>query len=87
MIMKIKDIVYADTGKTRTDGKYPQRIGSTVNFCIEPIIGECMYLSYVADNEGNPKTGILRTSPVHSVINNDPVIVVFTHNSVYYFEK
>ena len=85
--MKIKDIVYADTGKTRTDGRYPQRIGSTVEFLYPPTVGETMYLDYVADNEGNPKSGVLRTSTVQNIIENDPVVAVFTRNSVYYFEK
>jgi hypothetical protein len=85
--MVIKDIVYADTGKTRTDGRYPQRIGSTVEFYIQPAVGECMYLSYIADNQCNPKVGVLRTSEVQHIIENDPVIAVYTLNSVYYFEK
>ena len=85
--MIIKDIVYADTGKTRTDGKYPQRIGSTVEFYIPPTIGQCMYLSYVLDNQGNPKEGYLRTSIVNNIIETETVIAVYTRNSVYYFEK
>ena len=85
--MKITDIVHADTGKTRTDGRYPQRIGSTVEFYAPPVIGQCMYLFYVADNEGNPKDGYLRTSIVQNIIEVGTVIAVYTLNSVYYFEK
>ena len=86
--MIIKDIVYADTGKTRTDGRYPQRIGSTVEFYINPpAVGEWMYLSYVLDSQGNSKEGVLRTSEVQNIIENDSVIAVYTLNSVYYFEK
>ena len=85
--MKITDIVYADTGKTRTDGKYPQRIGSTVEFWAPPTVGEWMYLFYVTDNQGNPKEGYLRTSIVNNIIETETVIAVYTHNSVYYFEK
>lgn len=85
--MKITDIVYADTGKTRTDGRYPLRIGSIVEFYFKPVVGECMYLSYVADNQGNPKEGYLRTSVVKNIIEVGSVIAVYTANSVYYFEK
>lgn len=85
--MKIIDIVHADTGKTRTDGRYPQRIGSTVEFCVSPKVGEWMLYSYITDNQGNPKDGILRTSIVQNIIETDTVIAVYTLNSVYYFEK
>ena len=85
--MKIIDITHADTGKTRTDGRYPLRIGSTVEFYIAPTIGNTMLLSYVADNQGLPKEGILHTSIVKNIVETDTVIAVYTRNSVYYFEK
>lgn len=85
--MKIIDITHADTGKTRTDGRYPLRIGSTVEFYMPPVVGAAMHLSYVADNQGNPKDGVLSTSIVKNIIETDTVIVVYTRNSVYYFEK
>lgn len=85
--MKIVDIVHADTGKTRTDGRYPLRIGSTVEFYEQPKVGEWMMYYYVTDNKGNPKEGVLRTSIVKNIIETDKVIAVYTCNSVYYFEK
>lgn len=85
--MKITDIVHTYTGKTRTDGRYPLRIGSTVEFYVPPKVGECMLLSYIADNQGNPKDGILRTSIVQNIIETETVIAVYTLNSVYYFER
>jgi hypothetical protein len=85
--MKITDIVHADTGKTRTDGRYPQRIGSTVEFYYPPKVGECLVYCYITDNEGNPKDGALHTSVVQNIIETDTVIAVYTRNSVYYFEK
>lgn len=85
--MKIIDIAHADTGKTRTDGRYPLRIGSTVEFLCPPTVGECMHYSYIADNQSNPKDGVLRTSVVQNIIETDHMIAVYTHNSVYYFEK
>ena len=86
--MKIKDITYVKTNETRTDGRYPIRIGSEVNFAFyEPTIGDVMYLDYVKDNEGNPKEGLLRTSTVHDVTETETEIIVKTRNSIYYFEK
>lgn len=86
--MKIKNITYVETNETRTDGRYPIRIGSEVNFAFyEPTIGNVMYLEYVKDNEGNPKEGLLRTSIVHDVIETETEIIVKTINSIYYFEK
>ena len=46
-----------------------------------------MLLSYVADNQGLPKEGILHTSIVKNIVETDTVIAVYTRNSVYYFEK
>ena len=85
--MKIIDITHADTGKTRTDCRYPLRIGSTVEFYYPPKVGECMLYSYITDNQGNPKDGILRTSIVQNIIETETVIAVYTLNSVYYFER
>ena len=85
--MKIIDITHADTGKTRTDGRYPLRIGSTVEFYYPPRVGECMLYSYITDNLGNPKDGVLRTSIVQNIIETETVIAVYTCNSVYYFER
>lgn len=86
--MKIKNITYVETNETRTDGRYPIRIGSEVNFAFyEPFIGDVMYLEYVKDNEGNPKEGVIRTSIVYDVKRTENEIVVKTKNSIYYFEK
>lgn len=85
--MKIKDITYADTGKTRTDGRYPLRIGSEVNFYYPLTVGDSMVLSYVSDNQGNPKSGYLTTSTVLGIEESDEETVVETRNSIYYFEK
>lgn len=85
--MKIVDIQYADTGKTRTDGKYPERIGCEVALwgpieCDEPMI-----LRYITDNRGNPKNGGLITSPVAGWIESEDgdIRQVATMNSIYEF--
>lgn len=85
--MKIKDICLRSTNKTRTDGRYPQRIGSNVEFYVQPSIGNVMVLSYITDNQGNEKEGILRTSLIDNIVENETEVIIATVNSVYYFEK
>ena len=86
--MQIIDIKHVSTGETRTDGRYTGRIGSEVEFCSEaPCIGLCMFLSYVKDNQGNPKSGILRTSIVRDVERTEDALIVTTMNSIYYFQN
>lgn len=86
-MMKIKDIQFVGTNETRTDGRYPLRIGSTVEFYMIPVPGISMVLLYVSDNQGNPKEGYLRTSTVIDVDQTDTEIIVTTRNSIYVFEK
>lgn len=85
--MIIKDIQHVQNGATRTDGRYPQRIGSNVEFYIQPECGDCMWLQYVTDNQGNPKDGVLRTSLVTSIKDVGLELVVDTMNSRYIFSK
>lgn len=85
--MKIKDIKYVGTNETRTDGRYPLRIGSTVDFYMKPDIGYPMFLSYITDNQGNAKEGILRTSLVENISETNTEIIIKTLNSIYYFER
>ena len=86
--MKIKDIKHVETGETRTDGRYPLRIGSEVEFFnCEPTVGLVMILHYLKDNHGNHKDGYLRTSSVCSVHETEGEIIVKTRNSAYFFEK
>lgn len=84
--MKIADIKHRVTKETRTDGRYPLRIGSEVEFYRRPCEGECMLLLYITDNKGNPKDGILRTSTVQSIERSVSGIAVTTRNSIYCFE-
>lgn len=85
--MIIKDIQHAHNGITRTDGRYPQRIGSRVTFLYPPEPGTCMFLSYVEDNQGNPKDGYLRTSLITGLQEDAHEIVITTMNSRYIFTK
>ena len=86
-VMKILDIQSVRTNETRTDGRYPLRIGSTVEFYTNPLPGCSMVLDYVSDNQGNPKSGYLRTSVVVDVEETKDEIVITTINSIYHFEK
>lgn len=85
--MKIRDIRYTETNDTRTDGKYPSRIGCTVEFMFEPVVDDAMFLEYILDNQGNEKGGYIQTSRVEDIVETDAEIVVTTRNSVYYLEK
>lgn len=84
--MIIKDIQNIKTGETRTDGRYPRRIGSTVEFCEEPAVGWCMWLQYLKDAEGRPKDGCLRTSRVEKIFRDLDCLIVETLNSRYIFQ-
>lgn len=85
--MKIKDIKYVNTKETRTDGRYPLRIGSIVDFYTLPSIGCSMCLSYIKDNKGNQKDGILITSLVNNIVETETEISIETMNSIYVLEK
>lgn len=85
--MQIKNITHAQTGETRTDGRYPLRIGSTVEFYEPPFRGCSMVLAYVLDNQGNPKSGYLQTSVVKNVQESPNQYIITTKNSIYYLER
>ena len=75
-------------GKTRTDGRYPLRIGSLVEI-VDMCVGWRLNLAYVKDAEGNEKSGFLSTSQVVKIDNTptSDVITVTTLNSVYTLTK
>lgn len=85
--MIINDIRYVESDTTRKDGRYPLRIGSDVEFLVEPKIGEVMILDYKSDNQGNPKKGLLRTSVVRDIYQTETELVIITINSIYCFNK
>lgn len=74
-------------GETRTDGRYPLRIGSTISFLFPLKRNACMLFQYITDNTGAPKEGTLRTSAVRAISNSEKELMVTTVNSVYYFEE
>ena len=85
--MKIKDIRNKITNETRTDGRYPLRIGSEIELIEKPEIDFCLWWRYVTDNQGNPKSGTLRTSLVTKIEETATELIVHTINSIYVFEK
>ena len=75
-------------GKTRTDGRYPLRIGSLVEILFM-WVGISLVLSYLEDADGNKKAGFLRTSLITEVDGDcsSDVITVTTLNSIYTLTK
>ena len=84
---KISSITHKDTGRIREDGRYPNRIGCIFNFYLPLKIGSCALLEYIKDNQGNDKSGILRTSIVEKIFEDEKEIVFSTTNSTYTIEK
>ena len=84
---RIVDILDAKTRITRSDGRYPLRIGR-ITKKPNSHIGLPMILEYVRNADGTDYSGnILRTSRVcGSFINEKGNLVVETINSVYEFE-
>ena len=85
--MIIKDIKDIHTNETRTDGRYPDRIGSMVYFVYLPVVGGVMILGYGKDNMSNEKTGYLKTSAVSEIVEDENNIIIYTRNSIYHLEK
>ena len=85
----IEDITFKN-GKTRTDGKYPNRIGSTVQLNQQPIVGEPMMFRYVKYNNGEcVEDHLTRTSCVDDFddFSHPGYLLVYTRNSIYYFKE
>lgn len=86
-MLRIKSITDKD-GSERTDGKYPSRKG-----CIGEMyfleLSNVMIFEYIKDNQGNEKSGYLRSSIVkdYKLSEDENELIVYTMNSVYYFEK
>ena len=84
-MLRIKSITGKD-GNERTDGRYPLRIGCTGKmYFLE--LGNVMIFEYTKDNQGNEKSGYLRSSIVEDYQLFENGVTVYTMNSVYYFER
>ena len=75
-------------GKTRTDGRYPLRIGSLVEI-LDMNVGWRLALGYLKDTAGNEKSGFLSTSQVVKIDSTPSLgeIKVTTLNSIYTLTK
>lgn len=84
---KIIDITDKN-GYTRTDDRYPLRIGRICNKPI-PIIGYPLLINYVKDRDGSDYNRSVLTSRCvsYEVKDHENIIVVHTKNSKYVFEK
>lgn len=81
----IKDITNR-LGETRTDFRYPNRIGSTIEF-LEPVeIGKPAHFRYVKyNNEELVEDHISRTSRVDDLEWFNDKFYIYTRNSIYKF--
>lgn len=83
---KLIDVKNKETNKTRIDGRYPLRIGSTYHILLlEQNLPA--YLDYITDNKNNKKTGTLKTSMVEDFDINNDTITITTHNSIYVLKE
>lgn len=86
-MLRIKSITNKD-GSERTDDRYPLRKGCMGKmYFLE--LGVPMLFEYTEDNQGNEKSGYLRSSIVenYKLSEDENELIVYTMNSVYYFEK
>lgn len=84
---KIIDIKDKKNNKTRIDDRYPQRIGSIVNFYLKPLVGSSCCINYLFDNQGEEKSGTLITSIVTNISSNKNEIIIDTLNSIYILKE
>lgn len=73
-------------GEVRTDGRYPNRIGSTIEFLNPVEIGEPAYFRYIKYNNGElVEDHITRTSRVNDLEWYNGKFYIYTRNSIYKF--
>lgn len=83
----LENITYKN-GRTRTDGRYPNRIGSTVSFKVEPMEKYPFCFRYVKYDKGECiEDHISITSPVKSIKSSKEYVVIYTEKSIYHFKK
>lgn len=74
------------TGETRTDGRYPNRIGSTIEFLSPVEVGEPALFRYVKYNNGElVEDHITQTSRVDDLGWYNDKFYIYTRNSIYKF--
>lgn len=89
MTYYIDNITYKN-GQTRTDGRYPNRIGSLVTLLNPPNVGNPLYFQYIKYNNGElVEDHITRTSRVDDFdqYSKPGYLLIYTRNSIYYFKE
>ena len=94
MNYRIKSIKHSgrkgERGLSRTDGRYPQRVGRIVKININDLtIGVPLILDYVKDENGNDYSNFyLRCSIINEIhIVSNSLFCVETNNTIYEFER
>ena len=93
MEYKITKITHSGTkgerGQDRTDGRYPMRIGKTVELDLDNVkLGKPMIINYLKSADGSDYNNMyLRTSNVISIISTASTAFIETMNSIFTFEK
>lgn len=85
----IEDITFKN-GTTRTDGRYPNRIGSIVTLLTHPTVGKPLFFRYVKYNSGElVEDHVTRTSCVDDFdsYSYQGYLLIYTRNSIYYFRE
>lgn len=85
----IENITFKN-GQTREDGRYPNRIGSTVQLNQYPMVGYPLCFRYVKYNNGEiVEDHITRTSRVDDFdhYSQPSYLIIYTRNSIYYFKE
>jgi hypothetical protein len=85
----IEDITYK-TGETRTDGRYPNRIGSTVEFLDVPTVGKPIHFRYIKyNNDEHIEDHMPCTSRVNDYdeYSHPGYLYIYTRNSIYKFKE
>ena len=73
---------------TRTDGRYPMRIGRIIDLDRSRIVeNDSAILAYVRDADGSPYDGYLHTSIVQGIREIGDTIFIETMNSIYALRK
>lgn len=93
MEYKIKRILHSGSrgtrGTDRVDGRYPMRIGRTVELDLDNVkLGKPMIINYLKNADGSDYSNMyLRTSNVISIISTASAVFIETMNSIFTFEK
>lgn len=93
MEYRIKQILHSGAkgirGTDRADGRYPMRVGRTIDLKLDDIMLGCpMPIAYLKDKDGSDYNHCLCTSSVKGPIKIEgTTVTIETANSIFIFEK